>query len=354
MTKKDTNVIITLSFWVFMKKENNKFTFIDLFAGIGGFRTALEYFGGECVFSSEIDENARKTYNANFNEIPFGDITKIDEKEVPIHDVLCAGFPCQPFSISGLQKGFDDIRGTLFFEIVRIISYKKPYILFLENVANLEKHSDGNTIKRMTEILIEKGYNVYFKTLNASDFGVPQSRKRIYIVAFRNDLNINNFIFPNPSYKDIVLEDVLSINDKYDKYEIVRDDIILKKEEIIKRELKPIRIGTINKGGQGDRIYSIKGHAITLSAEGGGAGSKTGAYLINGKIRKLSPEECRIIQGFPENFIIPVSDNQAWKQFGNSVAVPVIKEIFSSILKVFENNIIKDNYQLFNKSFKII
>lgn len=307
--------------------------FIDLFAGIGGFRIALEHYNFECVFSSEKDKYAQKTYTENFLETPHGDITKIDEKDIPSHDIICAGFPCQPFSISGSQKGFEDSRGTLFFEIARIASYHKPKILFLENVANLKKHGDGETIKHMISILEEIGYNVFYDILNASDFGVPQSRKRVYFVAFRKDLNITDFKFPIPSKKDIALEDILQKNSDVEKYIINRQDIKITKTDIFARTSKPIRIGTINKGGQGDRIYSPKGHAITLSAEGGGAGAKTGAYLIDGKIRKLSPHECKLVQGFPLDYKIPVSDNQAWKQFGNSVAVPVLIEIVSSIIK---------------------
>ncbi|MBU5455294.1 DNA (cytosine-5-)-methyltransferase [Caproiciproducens sp. MSJ-32] len=309
-------------------------TFIDLFAGIGGFRIALEHFGGKCIFSSEIDKYACMTYRANFGDMPHGDITKIDAKDIPSHDILCGGFPCQPFSISGLQRGFEDSRGTLFFEIARIAAYHKPKVLFLENVANLEKHSDGATISRMISILEEIGYNVFYSTLNASEYGVPQSRKRVYIIGFRKDLEVTKFEFPKPSYKDVALEDILLPDEETKDYLIIRDDIVMKDIVVEKRQLKPIRIGTINKGGQGDRIYSPKGHAITLSAEGGGAGAKTGAYLVNGKVRKLAPKECRAVQGFPEKFIIPVSDSQAWKQFGNSVAVPVLKEIVNKITQV--------------------
>jgi len=308
--------------------------FIDLFAGIGGFRIALEKQKYNCVFSSEIDKYASLTYKENFGEVPHGDITKIDEKDIPEHDIICAGFPCQPFSISGKQKGFEDSRGTLFFDVARIINYHKPKIVFLENVANLKRHLDGETINTMIKILESMGYNVYHDILNASDFGVPQSRKRIYILGFRKDLNIKKFKFPTAIKKDVALEDVLLVDEKTKDYIINRKDVTFKDINVTKRELKPIRIGTINKGGQGDRIYSPKGHAITLSAQGGGSGSKTGAYLINGKLRKLSPYECRAIQGFPEDFKIPVSDSQAWKQFGNTVAIPVLDSIIKEINKL--------------------
>lgn len=322
------------------KKANpNKikgYTFIDLFAGIGGFRFALESFGAKCIFTSEWDKFAAKTYEANFKDSPFGDITKIKAEDIPSHDIICGGFPCQPFSVSGKQRGFADTRGTLFFDIARIIDYHKPKIIFLENVANLSKHSDGSTIARMKEALEEMGYDVYYKILNASDYGVPQARKRLYFVGFRKDLNIEEFAFPTPSNEDIVLADILLSNKETKDYFLNVPNMRINNTSKIKRVNRPVRIGTINNGSQGDRIYSSNGHAITLSAQGGGNGSKTGAYLINGKVRKLSPEECRRVQGFPDSFVFPegVSDSQMWKQFGNSVSVPVLEAILKSISEV--------------------
>lgn len=308
--------------------------FIDLFAGIGGFRVVFDEFGAECVFSSEFDKYAQQTYEANFGEMPSGDITKIEANEIPAHDILCGGFPCQAFSISGKQRGFEDSRGTLFFDIARIADYHKPKIIFLENVANLKKHSDGETISSMVSILEDMGYNVFYEVLNASDFGVPQARKRVYFLAFRNDLGITEFKFPEGNKIMVALEDILLPDDKTADFIINREDMQFKDVEITERQLKPIRIGTINKGGQGDRIYSPKGHAITLSAYGGGSGAKTGAYLINGKVRKLAPEECKVVQGFPEWYKIVVSNSQAWKQFGNSVAVPVLRSIISKVVEI--------------------
>lgn len=307
-------------------------TFIDLFAGIGGFRQALESYGAECVFSSEKDKYAIETYEANYGEKPSGDITKIKSEEIPEHDILCAGFPCQPFSISGKQKGFEDERGILFFEIYRIAKYHKPKILFLENVANLKKHNDSKTIEQMKEMLESLGYIVNMKVLNASDYNVPQSRKRIYFVCFdKEKLPIYNFEYPTPIQCTTYLRDILEDDTVTESCRIIRDDIVFKGVEVTRCEPRPIRIGTINKGGQGDRIYSPLGHAITLSAEGGGSGAKTGAYLINGHVRKLSPRECARAQGFPENFIIAEKTNQAYKQFGNSVALPVLKLIVGKI-----------------------
>lgn len=318
-----------------MRKFNN-LTFIDLFAGIGGFRKALEHYGAKCVFSSEIDENSCRTYKANYGETPFGDITKISNEQIPSHDILCAGFPCQAFSISGKQLGFEDTRGTLLFEIARIVDHHKPKILFLENVKNLVRHNNNITFNHMHNILASLGYTIFYKILNAGDFGVPQNRERVYIVCFRNDLAINSFQFPEPVNKHIYLIDILLPDNETNQYVIERNDIVIWDKVITECQPKPIRVGTINKGGQGERIYSPYGHAITLSAHGGGAGAKTGAYLINGRVRKLAPRECCLVQGFPNDFKIPVSDSQAYKQFGNSVAIPVLRAILDSIVNLNE------------------
>ncbi len=317
------------------KKKNigNMMSFIDLFAGIGGFRIAWQSLGLQCVFSSEIDKYAKKTYYVNFGEVPRGDITSIHESSIPDHDILCGGFPCQAFSVSGKQKGFNDARGTLFFDIARIAKEKKPKVLFLENVKNLEKHDGGNTLKTVLRILDEIGYNVFYKVLNASDYGVPTARKRIYFVCFRKDLGIKRFYFPQPAKKEIYLRSLLEKDIDLPSFEIRRNDINLYARENNAKRMEPIQIGTINSGGQGERIYSVDGHAITLSAHGGGAAAKTGAYFVDGKIRKLTPRECARVMGFPEQFKVPVTNAQAYKQFGNSVAVPVVKAIAGSILE---------------------
>lgn len=316
-------------------------TFIDLFAGIGGFRLALESFGLSCVFSSEIDIHAQKTYQANFGEIPHGDLTKIEEIEIPSHDILCAGFPCQAFSISGKQKGFADTRGTLFFEIARIVKYHQPKVLLLENVKNFARHNDGKTLEIVKKTLNQLNYKVFHQVLDARNFGLPTARERIYIIAFRNDLNINKFDFPKGEKSLLSLKDFLQNDEETAQYIINRNDIFIKKSDRLFEDIpnRPLQIGVINKGGQGERIYHELGHAITLSAHGGGAASKTGAYFVNGKIRKLSPRECARIMGFPDSFQIPVSDAQAYKQFGNSVAVAVIKAVMEKILETLgENN----------------
>jgi len=322
----------------------SRYTFIDLFAGIGGFRYALESFDLECVFSSEWDKHAQTTYMANFGEIPTGDITKIDAKDIPSHDILCGGFPCQAFSISGKKRGFEDTRGTLFFDVARIAQYHQPKVLFLENVKNFASHDNGKTLKTVIQTLDEIGYNSFYKVLNSSNFGAPTSRQRIYIIAFRKDLNVTTFDFPRKAGQQISLLDILEKDSPETKAcEIIREDIYLK-PVIIEKDIfgcypqKPIRIGTINKGGQGERIYSPLGHSITLSAHGGGAGSKTGAYLINEKVRKLTTRECARVMGFPESFKIAVTKTQAYKQFGNSVVIPVLKAVFEEVLNKLENN----------------
>ena len=322
-------------------KQLKSYKFIDLFAGIGGFHLALNSFGAECVFASEWDTYASETYYQNFGIQPFGDITTINELDIPRHDILCGGFPCQAFSVSGKQKGFDDIRGTLFFDIVRIAEQHKPKVLFLENVRNLVRHDNGNTLNVIVKTLEKLKYKVYFKTLNASNYGLPQNRERVYFVCFRDDIDSSAFKFPEAINESVSLKDFLEINPQNAKI-IKRDDIDIYKvyspEKTASNEIqlvnKPIQVGKVNKGGQGERIYHPLGHAITLSAYGGGVGSKTGLYLIDGVIRKLSPRECARIQGFPEDFILNEKDTQSYKQFGNSVAINVLQHILFNIAAV--------------------
>lgn len=304
---------------------------IDLFAGIGGFHLALSSFGVEMIFASEWDKDAANVYANNFNLVPQGDITKIDEKSIPEHDILCAGFPCQAFSISGNQKGFNDNRGTLFFDVARIAKEKQPKVLLLENVKNLEVHDKGKTFEVIKNTLDDIGYDVYSKVLDAAEYGSPQSRKRIYIVCFRKDMGIDNFEFPLPTQQHKYVKDIVC-KENTDKYIVNRNDIVINKDDTTTEyATKPLRIGIVNKGGQGERIYSTKGKGITLSAYGGGAGAKTGLYKIDGKIRKLSPRECARMQGFPDEFKIAEKDTVAYKQFGNSVVVDVLQQIILQI-----------------------
>lgn len=320
------------------QRNKNTFKFIDLFAGIGGFRIALESSGGECVFSSEWDKHSQATYLANFHEVPRGDITQIQESEIPQHDFLCAGFPCQAFSISGKRKGLEDTRGTLFFDIARIAKYAKPKVLLLENVKNFVKHDEGKTLKILEETLREVGYNIFYKVLRSSDYGVPQARERVYIVGFRKDLKVRDFAFPEPTREVRVVADILERDGDLLHHYIERPDVSLTKKDAKPLDSrKPLQIGRISRGGQGERIYSPLAAGITLSAYGGGAASKTGAYLVDGKIRKLSPRECARLQGFPEDYQIPENRNLAYKQFGDSVSVPVLAAIVKQILKVCPN-----------------
>jgi len=321
------------------------YKFIDLFAGIGGFHYALTSLGAECVFASEWDKHASEAYKKNCGIEPNGDITLINENEIPKHDILCGGFPCQAFSISGKRKGFDDTRGTLFFDIARIVNHHKPKVLFLENVKNLAKHDEGRTLTTIISTLEELEYKVFNKVFNASNFGLPQNRERVYIVAFRKNINSKDFKFPTPTNEQVCLENILEDNPKSVKI-IKRNDIEIYKTYNAQNSLfgevellnKPIQIGKVNKGGQGERIYHPLGHAITLSAYGGGVGSKTGLYLVKDKIRKLSPRECARVQGFPDEFILNKIDSQAYKQFGNSVSINVLQKIVLEIQKILEIN----------------
>lgn len=311
-----------------MSSKPNCLKAIDLFAGIGGIRLGFQkVFHNELsfVFSSEIDKFSIKTYFANFNEIPNNDITKINEIEIPKHDILLAGFPCQAFSIAGLRKGFDDIRGTLFFDIVRIAQYHNPQILFLENVKGLLNHNKGNTFKIIISTLEQLGYKVYYKVLNTKDYGLPQNRERVYIVCFKNH-NIQ-FEFPLPFPLTIKIKDILetNVNDKYyyDKH-IIKDNVINE-----------------NTCYQFRRTYIRENKnniCPTLTANMGSGGHNVPLILDNKGIRKLTPRECARLQGFPDSFNIVVSDTQAYKQFGNSVSIPVIEAIAKNILLALNNN----------------
>ncbi len=315
-------------------------TFIDLFAGLGGFRLALESLGAKCVYSNEWDIPAQKVYAENFGDIPEGDITKVDEKSIPNHDILCAGFPCQAFSISGKQRGFEDSRGTLFFDVARIVKEKRPRIVFMENVKNFATHDNGHTLEVVKATMEELGYNFFQKVLNSVDYGVPQKRERIYMICFRKDLDVKKFSYPKPfplktHVEDFLLKDENLVKNLY----INRPDTVFNGIEDNRYSDKSIRLGIVNKGGQGERIYSTKGIAITLSAYGGGVFSKTGGYLINGKTRKLHPRECARIMGYPDTYKISKSSSQAYKQFGNSVVVDVLQYIGIEIGKTIEGKL---------------
>ena len=317
------------------KNALSKLKFIDLFCGIGGFRFALESFGSKCIFSSDFDKFCQETYKMNFHEQPKGDITLINEKEIPTHNILCAGFPCQAFSVSGKRKGFEDTRGTLFFDIVRISNFHRPELILLENVKNLISHDKGRTLKKILSTLNKIGYNTFYKVLSSSKYGLPQRRERVYFVSFRKDLKVSNFSFPKDLNIKTNLTQIISNNNNSF---ISRNDIDIYDNELEKKDLfgnypqRSIQIGKVNKGGQGERIYSINGHAITQAATTGGPGGTTGLYMVNNKVRKLSVKESFLVQGFPNSFIPHPRTSQAYKQIGNSVSVNVIQSILREII----------------------
>lgn len=312
-------------------KENSnfKYKFIDLFAGIGGIRTGFEQVfkeKSEFIFASELDKFAQTSYIANYNEEPKGDITKIHEKDVPNHDIVLAGFPCQAFSIAGKRKGFEDTRGTLFFDVARIVNEHKPKVVFLENVKGFRNHNKGNTFRTVKETLEEMGYRVFAEVLNAKDFGLPQNRERIYIIGFL-DHSIE-FKYPKPLEKKKKLGEILEDNVD-SKYTI--SDKLWAGHQRRKKEHK-------EKGnGFGYSLFTHNSeYTSTISARYYKDGSEILIHQENQNPRKLTPKEASRLQGFPNEYKIAVSDTQAYKQFGNSVAVPVIKAIAKEIYSHLE------------------
>lgn len=293
--------------------ENNRFTFIDLFAGIGGFHIAMHNIGGKCVFAAEWDSNCRMTYEKNFDKIApvifeendnelklfAEDITKVDVNQIPSHDVLCAGFPCQPFSQAGYKLGFEDTRGTLFFNVADIIRAKKPKAVFLENVRGLLKHDNGKTFNVMENILHELGYSVNYKIIKASDFGLPQHRPRVYIICIRNDIK-DTFEFPD------AIPLTMTMSDVFDGAKVNK------------------KIGyTLRVGGKGSPIDDRR---------------NWDGYLVDGQVRRLKPKEGKRMQGFPDEFKFSVSDSIAMKLLGNSVAIPAIQACAEKMIEVLEEN----------------
>lgn len=328
----------------FPSPKDPKFKFIDLFAGIGGFRIALQNLGGKCVFTSEWDKYSKQTYKANFGEIPFGDITKPETKKyIPDNfDVLCAGFPCQAFSIAGKRGGFEDTRGTLFFDVAEIIKKKQPKAIFLENVKGLRNHDKGKTLTTILNVL-RNDLNYYVpdpQIINAKEFGVPQNRERIFIVGFRKDLEINNFQYPEPTDKDSIIEDILEKNEVSVKYYLSTTYLQTLKNHRARHESKGNGFGyeiiqnngTANAvvcGGMGRERNLVYDNRLTTFKP---ITNITGEVNREG-IRKMTPREWARLQGFPDNFKIIVSDAQAYKQFGNSVAVPAIQATAKKIIE---------------------
>lgn len=285
--------------------KNKKYTFIDLFAGIGGFHIAFHNVGANCVFASEWDEYARKTYQTNFEKISpnlfksgnfAGDITKVDKESIPDFDILTGGFPCQPFSQAGYKKGFADTRGNLFYDVAEIIRVKQPKAFFLENVRHLYKHDNGKTFEIIKKVLTEDlGYSLYTNIVKASDHGLPQNRPRLFMIGFKN----KKIPFDSPDKRKLsfTMSDVFGAK-------VSRD------------------IGfTLRVGGKGSKITDRR---------------NWDSYLVDGKVKRLSPKEGKKMQGFPDEFVFPVSDNQAMKQLGNSVAIYAIQDYAKKIIETLE------------------
>jgi DNA (cytosine-5)-methyltransferase 1 len=310
-----------------LKKNNTKkFTFIDLFAGVGGIRLPLEELGGECVFTSELDKFAQKTYTANYGPHGLhGDITKVTNDQVPRHDILVGGFPCQAFSISGKRLGFQDTRGTLFFEIARLVEAKQPKMLVLENVKGLVSHDQGRTFQTILGVLDGLGYEVSYQVLSAKDFGLPQNRPRIFIVGVRKDQGFK-FIFPPlPKSKPTRLGDILEeqVDPKYTLSP--RAWAGLKDHKRRHQEAGH---------GFGYNLYDEHSLVVgTLKARYHKDGSEILVKQKHKPPRRLTPRECARLQGFPDTMPQVVSDSQFYKQMGNSVAVPVLRWIFQHLLK---------------------
>lgn len=292
-----------------MSPQNN-IKFIDLFAGIGGFHLALHELGCECVMACEIDSKARMTYEKNFKEISplifnkglfFENVEEVNLNGVPHYDILCAGFPCQPFSQAGYKRGFQepkDNRGNMFFEIIRFVEAHKPKVLFLENVRHLINHDEGKTFEVIGNSIKKLGYSFDYKVVKASDFGLPQHRPRVFIVCFRNDLDIsNNFEFPKPTELQIFMSDIF-----------------------------------------GEPCNKAIGYTLRVGGKSSGINDRRNwdTYMVNGRVRKITSTEGKKMNGFPDNFSFPVSETQAMKQLGNSVAVNAVKAIAENIIDVLK------------------
>lgn len=332
----------------FPTPESYTFKFIDLFAGIGGFRLAMQNLGGKCVFTSEWDKEAQRTYKVNFGEVPFGDITKERVKNyIPDNfHLLCAGFPCQAFSIAGKRGGFDDTRGTLFFDVAEIIKRKRPKAIFLENVKGLRNHDKGKTLATILNVLRnDLGYYVPEpEIINAKEFGVPQNRERIYIVGFRNDLGISSFEYPKPLNKKVTFAKVKEKKVVPTRYYLSTQYVQTLVNHKARHEGK----------GNGFGYAIIPDEGIANAIVVGGMGRERNLVIDNRitdftptthikgtvnreGIRKMTPREWARLQGFPDKYIIPVADASAYKQFGNSVAVPAIQATAKSILELILN-----------------
>lgn len=313
-----------------MIEKENKVKFIDLFSGIGGFRLALESVGARCVFSSDTDKWANKTYLLNFGEYPKGDIKKIDTNQIPDHDILCAGFPCQPFSIAGRRKGFSDTRGTLFFEIERILDNKKPIAFILENVKGLITHNKGKTFTTILNRLRALNYVVFYRVLNSSNYGIPQNRERIFIVGFKN--KTVSFQFPEvinikPDVAKILQQNVIG----HELSEIAKGHLRRHLNKLNKNSRKVSKTLFATEIRPSRCVFRQDGLSPCLTAKMGTGGNNV-PVLVEEE-RKLTVRECLRIQGFPEHYKMKDNDSQSYKQIGNSVSVPVVTAIAKEIVK---------------------
>jgi len=320
-------------------EANGKFTFVDLFAGIGGIRLAFERAGGQCVFSSEWDKFSCRTYFENHGEYPEGDITQIPPEEIPNHDVLVGGFPCQPFSLAGVSKknsmgkahGFDDeTQGTLFFNIKEIIKAKQPKMFLLENVKNLKSHDKGRTFKVISETLKKLGYDIFEEVRDAKPY-VPQHRERVFIVGFNKKFFKKKVKFEFPELPDSAPKLKSILLKKYDKKYILTDHLWKYLQDYAEKH-------RLKGNGFGFGLVNRESVTRTLSARYHKDGSEILVELPKSNPRRLTPRECARLMGYPDSFKIPVSDTQAYRQFGNSVVVPVVTDIASEMIKHYSEH----------------
>lgn len=337
----------------FCATENPNFTFIDLFAGIGGFRLAMQSCGGQCVFSSEWDDAAKQTYFENYGEVPFGDITKPETKDLipEKFDILCAGFPCQAFSIAGYQKGFDDVRGTLFFDVADILEKHRPKAFYLENVKNLKSHDEGRTFAKIMDVLQKRlGYIVDSKIMNPCEYAnVPQNRERIFIVGFdpnqvripqENFLN-GQFEFPFPEKVELTKNIHNVIDDS-----IETENLFYKEKHLYYDRMKDVIVNP-DTVYQWRRVYireNKSGVCPTLTANMGEGGHNVPIVRTSKGIRKLTPEECLGFQGFPVDIKNPfrfpntIAQSKKYKQAGNSVTEPLIERVARNVIQFVREN----------------
>lgn len=319
---------------------DNNIKFIDLFCGLGGFRVALEKQHCNCVFSSDIDKSVSQVYKNNFGEYPSGDITKIDSKRIPDFDILCAGFPCQSFSIAGKRLGFEDSRGTMFFEVARILKEKHPKAFILENVKGLTNHDNGKTLITILDILNTLGYKYIHKVINAKDIGIPQNRERWYCVGIRKDINIEldpYIIFPAPHSNLFSYDDIIDAQKIYKRYRI--SNIC---ESNIQKHIGKVK----EKNSKYTLAYEIRpsrcqfktdGIAPCLTAKMGTGGNNVPVIVeLN---RKLTEKECLKLMGYPDNYKIGTGA-RAYKQIGNSVVIPILEQISKSLVNILRNETI--------------